>query len=38
MDVLGRDFLPRLERRLGRDVVDLVMRDAPAAFLIGGPG
>jgi phosphotriesterase-related protein len=33
MDVLGRTFLPRLERRLGRDIVDLIMRDAPAALL-----
>ncbi|WP_460663712.1 phosphotriesterase family protein [Kribbella swartbergensis] len=37
MDVLGRVFLPRLERRLGRDLVDLVMRDAPAALLSGTP-
>ncbi|MEW9548386.1 phosphotriesterase [Nonomuraea sp. NPDC050783] len=37
MDVLGRSFLPRLERRLGRDVVDLIMREAPAA-LLGSPG
>ncbi|HET6292555.1 MAG TPA: hypothetical protein VFG33_04250 [Kribbella sp.] len=31
MDVLGRDFLPRL----GPDLVDLVMRDAPAALFSG---
>lgn len=34
MDVLGRTFFPRLEHRLGRDVVDLVMKEAPAALLI----
>ncbi|MGI5289927.1 phosphotriesterase family protein [Nonomuraea polychroma] len=32
MDVLGRVFLPRLERRLGRDMVDVIMRVAPAAL------
>jgi predicted metal-dependent phosphotriesterase family hydrolase len=35
MDVLGRTFLPRLERRLGRDIVDLVLREAPAALFSG---
>jgi 5-phospho-D-xylono-1,4-lactonase len=35
MDVLGRSFVPRLEERLGRDVVDLVLRDAPAALFAG---
>jgi phosphotriesterase-related protein len=35
MDVLGRVFLPRLEHRLGRTLVDLVMRDAPAALFAG---
>ncbi|GAB3823110.1 phosphotriesterase family protein [Kribbella italica] len=37
MDVLGRTFLPRLERRLGRDLVDLVMRDAPASLFSSTP-
>ncbi|MEU4396480.1 hypothetical protein [Kribbella sp. NPDC023855] len=37
MDVLGREFLPRLERRLGHELVDLVMRDAPAALFSGRP-
>ncbi|RVX45789.1 hypothetical protein EDD27_8609 [Nonomuraea polychroma] len=35
MDVLGRVFLPRLERRLGRDTVDVIVRDAPAALFSG---
>jgi phosphotriesterase-related protein len=35
MDVLCRSFAPRLEQRLGRDVVDLVLRDAPAALFAG---
>jgi predicted metal-dependent phosphotriesterase family hydrolase len=35
MDVLGRAFLPRLERRVGREIVDLVMRHSPAAYLSG---
>jgi phosphotriesterase-related protein len=37
MDVLGRVFLPRLEHRLGRTLVDLVMRDAPAALFARTP-
>lgn len=35
MDVLGRVFVPRLERRLGRDIADLVLRDAVAALFSG---
>jgi phosphotriesterase-related protein len=33
MDVLGRSFLPRLERRLGADLVAQVMRTNPARAL-----
>ncbi|MFI5679029.1 phosphotriesterase family protein [Streptomyces cellulosae] len=33
MDVLGRDFVPRLRRRLGAAAVDTVLRDAPQALL-----
>jgi phosphotriesterase-related protein len=35
MDVLGRVFVPRLRERLGDELVDLVLRDAPAALLSG---
>lgn len=33
MDVLGRDFLPRLRRRVGDAPVDLITRVNPARFL-----
>jgi phosphotriesterase-related protein len=33
MDVLGRSFLPRLERRVGGEAVDRVMRENPARVL-----
>ncbi|MEV0634067.1 aryldialkylphosphatase [Streptomyces sp. NPDC050619] len=33
MDVLGRDFVPRLRRRLGAAAVDTVLRDAPQSLL-----
>ena len=35
MDVLGRVFVPRLEDRMGREIVDLVLRGAPAALFAG---
>lgn len=33
MDVLGRDFVPRLRRRLGAGAVDTVLRHVPQALL-----
>jgi phosphotriesterase-related protein len=33
MDVLGRDFVPRLRRRLGDDAVRTLLVDAPARLL-----
>jgi len=33
MDVLGRDFLPRLRRRIGDQPVDVITRTNPARFL-----
>lgn len=33
MDVLGREFLPRLERRIGAEAVRLLLVDNPARFL-----
>ncbi|HEX8487932.1 MAG TPA: hypothetical protein VF642_05255 [Propionibacteriaceae bacterium] len=33
MDVLGRSFLPRLERRIGTPSVSAILVDTPAAFL-----
>lgn len=33
MDVLGREFIPRLHRRLGDDAVRAVLRTAPQMFL-----
>ncbi|MGN9910172.1 phosphotriesterase family protein [Phytohabitans sp. LJ34] len=33
MDVLGRDFLPRLRRRVGDEPVDRITRTNPARFL-----
>jgi len=35
MDVLARTFLPRLQHRLGQEIVDLVMKHAPASLLSG---
>jgi predicted metal-dependent phosphotriesterase family hydrolase len=33
MDVLGRSFLPRLERRVGGEAVERIMRENPARVL-----
>lgn len=33
MDVLGREFIPRVEKLLGRDVVNTILREAPANVL-----
>jgi hypothetical protein len=33
MDVLGRDFVPRLRRRLGHEAVETVLRHVPQALL-----
>ncbi len=33
MDVLGRSFLPRLEKRIGADAVHALLVDTPARFL-----
>jgi phosphotriesterase-related protein len=33
MDVLGREFVPRLRRRLGDEAVETVLRYAPQALL-----
>ena len=33
MDVLGRDFLPRLRRRIGDQPVNVITRTNPARFL-----
>jgi 5-phospho-D-xylono-1,4-lactonase len=40
MDVLGRSFLPRLERRVGAEAVEQIMRDNPARVLpaVAPPG
>jgi phosphotriesterase-related protein len=38
MDVLGRDFLPRLTKRVGDDVVARLIRTNPAGFLGGSAG
>lgn len=33
MDVLGREFIPRLQRRIGQDGVTAMLQGAPQAFL-----
>jgi hypothetical protein len=36
MDVLGREFVPRVEKMLGREVVDTILCLAPAHVLTIG--
>jgi phosphotriesterase-related protein len=33
MDVLGREFIPRLQRRIGPDGVNIILQQAPQRFL-----
>ena len=33
MDVLGREFIPRLRRRIGLDAVNVILQQTPQAFL-----
>jgi predicted metal-dependent phosphotriesterase family hydrolase len=33
MDVLGREFIPRLQRRIGPDGVNIILQQAPRRFL-----
>ncbi|MGP4004911.1 hypothetical protein [Streptomyces sp. 4N124] len=37
MDVLGREFVPRLRRRLGHEAVETVLRYAPQTLLAKEP-
>lgn len=38
MDVLGRDFVPRLRKRVGAEAVDTILVDTPSRFLtLEGP-
>jgi hypothetical protein len=33
MDVLGREFIPRLQHRIGPDGVNTILQQAPQRFL-----